>query len=168
MENTYIPDTSLPLGFDEELDLIIAESAEPEKTFLQVLNDFVSQKKVGNNQLSALTGIDKSEISRYLNGERQVNKKHLCIGCFDHVCGETGGIGNNILHIFIADRLHQILGITFFKILLMAEQLVIFHLDIPRNIVTEMLIHKSPHYLPPSVPEVRSAVFLFSAASRSL
>lgn len=81
MENTYIPDTSLPLGFDEELDLIIAESAEPEKTFLQVLNDFVSQKKVGNNQLSALTGIDKSEISRYLNGERQVNKKHLCLIC---------------------------------------------------------------------------------------
>lgn len=81
MENTYIPDTSLPLNIDEELDLVAAESTEPEETFLQVLNDFVSRKKVGNNQLSALTGIDKSEISRYLNGERQINKKHLCLIC---------------------------------------------------------------------------------------
>ena len=81
MENTYIPETSLPLDFDEELDLIIAESAEPDETFLQALNELVSQNKVGNNQLSALTGIDKGEISRYLNGERQVNKKHLCLIC---------------------------------------------------------------------------------------
>ena len=81
MENTYIPETSLPLDFDEELDLIIAESAEPDETFLQALNELVSQNKVGNNQLSALTGIDTGEISRYLNGERQVNKKHLCLIC---------------------------------------------------------------------------------------
>lgn len=97
MENTYMSDASFPLDFDEELDLFEAVYFMPEtdhsendstkaenvgeETFLKVLQGFVKCKHVGNNQLADMTGIDKGEISRYLNGERQVSKRHLCLIC---------------------------------------------------------------------------------------
>lgn len=81
MENTYIPNTTLPLDLNDELDLVIEDNSNSEETFLQVLNGLVKRRGIGNNQLADLTGIDKGEISRYLNGGRQVNKYHLCLIC---------------------------------------------------------------------------------------
>lgn len=86
MENTYMTDVSLPLDFDEERNLLDAfyftkNNAKSEETFLQALNAFVKHKNVGNNQLAEMTGIDKGIISRYLNGERQMKRNHLCLIC---------------------------------------------------------------------------------------
>ena len=86
MENTYMTDVSLPLDFDEERNLLdavyfIKENAKSEETFLQALNTLVKHKNVGNNQLAEMTGIDKGIISRYLSGERQISRKHLCLIC---------------------------------------------------------------------------------------
>lgn len=86
MENTYILN-ALPLDFSGETDIEMAiygtdnsEKREKEK-IVSVLNRYVENKNVGNNQLAYMTGIDKGEISRYLNGERQINRGNLCLIC---------------------------------------------------------------------------------------
>ena len=102
MESTYTDYDVLPLNFDDEEDFISAihgktdaentktdvskeddskKDKNKEETFLTVLNAYVKDKKVRNNQLANMTGIDKGDISRYLNGERQVSKEHLCLIC---------------------------------------------------------------------------------------
>lgn len=92
MENTYNDYEALPLNFDDEADFNAAihgkndadnsETAKTdEETFLSVLNAYVEGKKVRNNQLANMTGIDKGDISRYLSGERRVSKEHLCLIC---------------------------------------------------------------------------------------
>lgn len=97
MENTYTDFDVLPLNFDDEDDFDSAihgkadtdkakkddseKGKKEEETFLTVLNAYIKDKKVGNNQLANMTGIAKGDISKYLNGKRQVSKEHLCLIC---------------------------------------------------------------------------------------
>lgn len=98
MENTYTSTMGLPLNFEGEADIeaeiygIITEDHSDkdnekdtdtllENPFLDALNRYIGVRNIGNNQLAALTGIDKGVISRYLNGERKINKEHLCLIC---------------------------------------------------------------------------------------
>lgn len=97
MENTYTDFDVLPLNFDDEDDFNSAihgkadtgnaekqdseKGKEEEETFLTMLNAYIKDKNVGNNQLSKMTGISKGDISKYLNGKKPVSKEHLCLIC---------------------------------------------------------------------------------------
>ena len=77
MVDTY----TIPIEPDFEKTICKDVKKSDDDTVISFLLDCMKEKNIGNNQLSKMTGIEKGEISRYLNGERKISNDHLCLIC---------------------------------------------------------------------------------------
>ena len=89
MESTYSPISSLPLPDPREADnFMIAiygpdnpDGSKSESITEALLRYMGNRGGIGNNQLACMAGIDRGDISRYLNNKRTISKEHLCLFC---------------------------------------------------------------------------------------
>ncbi len=88
MESTYTPESTLPLPDPHIGNNFMRAVFGPDnpngikrETAADALLRYMRERGVGNNLLACMTGIDKGEMSRYLNNIRAISKEHLCLIC---------------------------------------------------------------------------------------
>ena len=88
MEHTYTLYKALHVSEDDvsiDMEAAVFGTSDPlkrtEDTIVSAMLRYANTRNVGNNRLADLTGIDKGDISRYLNGKREIRRDHLCLIC---------------------------------------------------------------------------------------